>query len=80
MFWGIRTNDEGIGRSDNFFALVNAGNISLVAPARAEGYGADGRSVILDDGRSIRADAVILATGFTSSWRKLFDRKLRVQG
>ncbi len=75
LFWGLRTNDEGVGRSDGFHSLVNAGKIHLVAPARASTFGADGRSIELLDGQIIEADAVILATGFSSSWNKIFDRK-----
>ncbi|OCH90140.1 FAD/NAD(P)-binding domain-containing protein [Obba rivulosa] len=74
LFWGIRTNDEGVGRPDGFHALVNAGKIELIAPARAASYGADGHSVVLNDGRVVEADAVILCTGYTSSWDKVFDK------
>lgn len=73
LFWGLRTNDEGSGREDGFHTLVNAGKIALIAPARASGFGDDGRSIILTDGRIVEADAVILATGFQSSWGKIFD-------
>ncbi|TDL22851.1 FAD/NAD-P-binding domain-containing protein [Rickenella mellea] len=75
LFWGVRTNDEGIGRRDgrDFHKVVNAGLIDIVAPARVSSFGDDGRSVVLDDGRSVRADAVILGTGYTSSWDALFD-------
>ncbi|EMD34940.1 hypothetical protein CERSUDRAFT_116460 [Gelatoporia subvermispora B] len=74
LFWGIRTNDEGVGRPDGFHALVNAGKIELIAPAKAVSYGEDGRTVLLNDGRSIETDAVILCTGYTSSWTKIFDK------
>jgi hypothetical protein len=36
-------------------------------------FGDDGRSVILDDGRVFPAAAVILATGYQSTWRPIFD-------
>ncbi len=36
-------------------------------------YGEDGRSVILDDGRSLLASAVVLCTGYTSSWSAMFN-------
>jgi dimethylaniline monooxygenase (N-oxide forming) len=36
-------------------------------------FGADGRSVILSTGQSLPADVVILATGYASSWSRLFD-------
>jgi hypothetical protein len=72
LFWGIRTNDEGTGRKDGFHAFVNQGKIKLVAPSKANGYPSDGESIVLRDGRTLRADAVILATGFSSSWTGIF--------
>jgi lysine/ornithine N-monooxygenase len=30
---------------------------------------------VLKDGKSIKADAVVLATGYSSSWTKIFDRE-----
>ena len=71
----MRTNDEGTGRKDGFHALVNEGKIELIAPARAAGFAADGKSVVLEDGRTIRAGAVVLATGFKSSWNDIFDER-----
>ena len=71
----MRTNDEGTGRKDGFHALVNEGKIELVAPARAAGYAADGKSVVLEDGRTVRAGAVVLATGFRSSWNGIFNEE-----
>ena len=72
LFWGIRTNDEGTGRKDGFHALVKQGRIKVVAPAKAKGYAPDGGSIVLCDGRTLRADAAILATGFSSSWKGIF--------
>jgi glycine/D-amino acid oxidase-like deaminating enzyme len=73
LFWGIRTNDEGAGRPNGFHALHHSGKIKLVAPARVERYGDDGRSVVLNSGETLKASAVILATGYKSSWSKIFD-------
>ena len=73
LFWGIRTNDEGVGRPNGFHSLLHSGKIELVAPARVECYGNDGNSVILNNGVTLNASAVILATGYSSSWSKLFD-------
>lgn len=73
LFWNTRTNDEGIPHKGSFHALAVSGKISLVAPARVARFGDDGRSVILDDGRVITAAAVILATGYESTWRPIFD-------
>lgn len=78
LFWGVRTTDEGTPRPGGFHALVNAGKIDLVAPARAAGYSADGTSVVLTDGHTVKADAVILATGYNSSWSGIFDRECRI--
>ncbi|TDL14979.1 FAD/NAD-P-binding domain-containing protein, partial [Rickenella mellea] len=77
LFWGVRTNDEGIGRphGHNFHALVNSGRIDVVAPARMSHYGADGHSVVLEDGRILKADVVLLATGYASSWDAFLDDK-----
>lgn len=74
-FWGIRTNDDGYYRPNSFYGLVQSGKIRLVAPARATGFGDDGKSVTLNDGQVLSADVVILATGFKSSWTSLFDGK-----
>ncbi|KAI0650878.1 FAD/NAD-P-binding domain-containing protein [Trametes meyenii] len=71
-FWHVRVNDEGVPRANGFHALVLAGKIDVVTPARVRGFGDDRRSVILDDGRLIRADAVVLATGYQSSWSSIF--------
>lgn len=75
LFWGVRANDEGVKNPDGFHALVNAGKIQLIAPARADRYGDDGHSIVLKDGRSVGANAVILATGFRSSWDTILDGK-----
>ncbi|KAF8994699.1 hypothetical protein BDQ17DRAFT_1401381 [Cyathus striatus] len=73
LFWSIRTNDEGAGRPNGFHALVNAGVIEVIAPAHVEGYATDGRSVLLSNGKNVPADVVVLCTGYTSSWGKIFD-------
>ena len=78
LFWGIRTNDEGTGKKDGFHALVKQGKIKLVAAAKAKGYAPDGESVVLCDGQTLRADAVILATGFSSSWAGIFTGMLLI--
>lgn len=78
LFWGIRTNDEGKGGKDGFHALVNQGDIKLVAPTRAECYASDGESIILQNEQTLRADAVILATGFSSSWTSIFTGELLI--
>ncbi|KAJ3575500.1 hypothetical protein NP233_g1053 [Leucocoprinus birnbaumii] len=75
MYWGVRTNDVGAARPDSYHALANAKKIDIIAPARAMGFAQDGRSVLLNDGRSIPATAVILATGYSSSWDKIFSDK-----
>ena len=73
VFWDVRTNDEGVPREGSFHSLANAGKIKIISPARVANYGEDGRSVVLDDGSIIPASAVILATGYKSTWRPIFD-------
>lgn len=73
LFWNTRTNDEGIPREGSFHALAVSGKISLVGPARVARFGDDGRSVILENGRVFPAAAVVLATGYESTWRSMFD-------
>lgn len=73
IFWDARTNDEGVPREGSFHSLANAGKINIISPTRVEKYGDDGQSVVLDDGRTIPASAVILATGYKSTWRPIFD-------
>jgi dimethylaniline monooxygenase (N-oxide forming) len=57
---------------------VNKGKIDLIAPARVVSVGTDRKSVVLNDGRILKADAVVLATGFQSSWNNMFDRMFTV--
>ncbi len=64
FFWGTRINDEGVVRPSSFYALATNGQIDLYSPARAIGYGEDGRKIV--------TDVVILATGYRSSWEDLF--------
>jgi len=73
VFWDARTNDEGVPREGSFHSLANAGKITIISPARVANYGDDGRSVVLDDGNIVPASAVILATGYKSTWRPIFD-------
>ncbi|KAJ7105495.1 hypothetical protein C8R43DRAFT_937809 [Mycena crocata] len=74
-FWSIHTNDEGIPRKNGFHALANKGEINVIAPARMTAYGDDGHSVLLNTGQTVKADMVILATGYISSWDDIFDEK-----
>ncbi|KAI0638622.1 FAD/NAD-P-binding domain-containing protein [Trametes polyzona] len=71
-FWHTRVNDEGVPRADGFHALALAGRIQVLTPAHASGYGEDGHSVVLADGTSLPASAVILGTGYASSWNGIF--------
>jgi dimethylaniline monooxygenase (N-oxide forming) len=73
IFWDTRTNDEGVPREGSFHSLANAGKINIISPARAASFGDDGKSVVLDDGSTVPASAVILATGYKSTWRPIFD-------
>ncbi|KAK0211195.1 FAD/NAD-P-binding domain-containing protein [Desarmillaria ectypa] len=78
-FWSVRLNDEGVKRDNSFFSLVNREKISLIAPAQVTGFDLDGRSLTLNNGSSIRADVVIVATGYKSSWENLFDDYTRIE-
>ncbi|KAI0044469.1 FAD/NAD-P-binding domain-containing protein [Auriscalpium vulgare] len=78
QFYGV-ANDEGVLSSTRFHGLVRDGKIELVAPARVDGFASDGRSVILDDGRVVQARAVVLATGYKSSWTAMFDKQTRAE-
>ncbi|KAF5368837.1 hypothetical protein D9758_002891 [Tetrapyrgos nigripes] len=77
-FWGIRINDEGVPQPDGFHKLVKAGKINIVSPTRVASYSTDGDSVILNNGGKLRADTVVLATGYTSSWHPIFDEETSV--
>ncbi|KAI0371491.1 FAD/NAD(P)-binding domain-containing protein [Pilatotrama ljubarskyi] len=71
-FWHIRVNDEGVPRLNGFHALASSGKIDVLTATHAVGFGQDGQSVVLEDGRFIPASAVVLATGYQSSWSSLF--------
>jgi DNA-binding transcriptional MocR family regulator len=47
------------------------GKVDVVAPARVKSFAAEG--LLLENGDRVGADAVVLTTGYTSSWEKLFD-------
>lgn len=74
LFWGIRFNDEGAGRANGFYNLVNKGKINIISPVRALAFGTNRKSVVLSDGRFVETDAIVLGTGFKSSWGQIFDR------
>ena len=61
--------------SASLHAIVAAGKIELIAPARASHFNENGRSIVLEDGRNVPADAVVLATGWKNSWDGIFDGK-----
>ena len=75
-YWHDRVNDEGVPQPNGFHALALSGKIEVFSSAYVTKFGQDGQSVILDDGSSIRASAVVLATGYHSSWLPMFDGKL----
>ena len=50
----------------------------MISPARVATFGDDGKSVVLDDGSTVPASAVVLATGYKSTWRPIFDGELFV--
>ncbi|KAJ7147149.1 FAD/NAD-P-binding domain-containing protein [Mycena crocata] len=73
LFWSTSVNDEGVPQPNKFHTLVNSGKIDIMAPARVQGFGPDGESVLLTDGRRVQADLILLATGYSSSWNGIFD-------
>ncbi|PPQ99015.1 hypothetical protein CVT26_014392 [Gymnopilus dilepis] len=79
FFYSIRTNDEGKVHPTSYYSLVNSGKIQLEAPTRALGYSNDGKSLILENGKEVEADVVVLATGWQSSWTNIFDKETAAQ-
>ncbi|KAI0312356.1 FAD/NAD-P-binding domain-containing protein [Amylostereum chailletii] len=75
-FWSIRFNDEGCPRPNSFFSLVNEGKIELISPSRVDRYGKDPHTVVLNNGAVLQADALVLATGYGSSWADILDGKI----
>lgn len=81
VFWSVRVNDEGVPDPARFHALVNEGKINLVAPTRVIRYTGSGTDEFsaptitaeTSDGQHIMANAVVVCTGYGSSWAKLFD-------
>ncbi|TFK38930.1 hypothetical protein BDQ12DRAFT_735153 [Crucibulum laeve] len=74
LFWQLRGGDEGVYRPNSYHSFVNSGTIEVVAPARAVGFTED--SVLLSTGERLPAKAVIVCTGYSSSWDGLFDSKI----
>ena len=68
----MRVNDEGCVRPTSFYSLVTSGEIEVIAPARLVGYGNDGKSAIISNGRVIATKCVVLGTGYQSSWANIF--------
>ncbi|KAF5388998.1 hypothetical protein D9757_005121 [Collybiopsis confluens] len=74
---------EGENDRKTFHELVNRGSIRVEAPARVlgigtrkrqdNGEGEDEQDLTLSNGQAIRPSAIILATGYESSWPDLFD-------
>ncbi|KAH9837791.1 uncharacterized protein C8Q71DRAFT_705858 [Rhodofomes roseus] len=73
LFWSTHANNQGSGALGLFYRLVNEGAIDIIAPARVTSFSEDAQAVVLSDGRLVYADAVVLGTGYVSSWNKLFD-------
>jgi dimethylaniline monooxygenase (N-oxide forming) len=76
LFWNIKVNFEGPGSPTGYHAHALSGAIKIIAPAHVQSFGADGKSVVLSNGSTIGADAVVLGTGFKSSWNNIFDSGL----
>ncbi|KAI6115956.1 hypothetical protein F5141DRAFT_1099920 [Pisolithus sp. B1] len=72
VFWDFLAWFSAFGKTDGFYALCNEGKIKLIAPARVVRYAGNGESVLLSNGTEIKVNAVLLATGFGSSWTNIF--------
>ncbi|KAI0724678.1 FAD/NAD-P-binding domain-containing protein [Fomitopsis betulina] len=73
LFWSTHANNQGSGTLGVFYKKVNEGAIDIITPARVKCFSDDQQAVVLEDGRLVPAEAVILGTGYLSSWNKLFD-------
>ncbi|KAJ7158255.1 FAD/NAD-P-binding domain-containing protein [Mycena crocata] len=73
IFWSTAVNDQGVPQENRFPALVNSGKIAVISPARVQGFDPDGKGVVVTGGRIVSADLVLLATGYSSSWKGIFD-------
>ncbi|KZT69468.1 FAD/NAD(P)-binding domain-containing protein [Daedalea quercina L-15889] len=78
LFWSLHANNQGSGALGLFYRLVNEGRINVIAPARVSSFSEDAQAVVLSDGRLVYADAVVLGTGYLSSWNKIFDGNVTV--
>ena len=52
---------------------MRQGKVNVIAPARASSFTPGGSGITLNDGREVEAEAVVLATGYGSSWEKILD-------
>lgn len=73
LFWEYRSDDLGAPSSTDWLSLANSpsSGIEIISPAKVVGLVS--HSVLLSDGSKVKADAVVLGTGFASSWDVLFD-------
>ncbi|KAF6749420.1 hypothetical protein DFP72DRAFT_819004 [Ephemerocybe angulata] len=71
LFWDVRSGDEGVKREDSFVSLVMKGKIKVVAPTYVSKY--TSRGVETTEGEKLDASAIIVATGYGSSWNGMLD-------
>ncbi|EIM86307.1 FAD/NAD-P-binding domain-containing protein [Stereum hirsutum FP-91666 SS1] len=74
LFWEYRSDDLGAPSSTDWLSLANnspSSGIKIISPAKV--IGLESQAVLLSDGSKVNADAVVLGTGFSSSWDALFD-------
>ncbi|KAJ3527639.1 hypothetical protein NMY22_g9712 [Coprinellus aureogranulatus] len=77
LFWDTRYGDQGVRRDDSFPALASQGKITLRTKVHVSRYYEGG--VELGTGEKLEAAAVILATGYRSSWDGMFDDNLAAE-
>ncbi|CAK5284059.1 unnamed protein product [Mycena citricolor] len=77
--WSAHLSEEGVPLRNGFHAHVTAGTIQAIPRTVVRSFGTDGHSLVLDDGRIIAADAVMLATGHASSWAGVFDENTALE-
>ncbi|KAF8901932.1 hypothetical protein CPB84DRAFT_1679400, partial [Gymnopilus junonius] len=74
-----KLSNQGVVYPKSYYLLVKSGKIDIIAPARMTGYAEDGRWVLLDNGKKVAAKVIILATGWQSSWKKIFDDRTALE-
>ncbi|EAU80914.1 hypothetical protein CC1G_03090 [Coprinopsis cinerea okayama7 len=83
VFWGNRTGDEGVRSDKTFQSHVLSGRIQCIVPGYVLGFRrgeakeqeSAGSYLLLDSGDKLYPSAVIVATGYKSSWEDILDEE-----